>query len=108
MRNLKLSFTVRLDNDADPAGVLDTLTDFQDSFEYDYSGYRCSIVEEATVEELKEDTSRGPALEAWAIKHDSHGMYMDEVVFMPAGEKPESNKCWVRLPWLDGKGYDYR
>jgi len=38
---------------------------------------------------------------AWAIKHDSHGIYLTDICFLPDGEKPETDCNWVRCPWLD-------
>ncbi len=38
---------------------------------------------------------------AWAIEHDSHGISLDTVGFLPEDENPETNHQWVRLPWLD-------
>lgn len=43
------------------------------------------------------------ALTAWLVKHDSHGEYYDTLVFLPAGERPETAGNWVRAPWLDGR-----
>lgn len=40
---------------------------------------------------------------AWAVSHDSHGLYLDDLCFMPVGEGPETNKDWVRVPWLDSE-----
>lgn len=37
----------------------------------------------------------------WAIEHDAHGIYLDNLIFLPAGEKPETDRKWVRCPWLD-------
>lgn len=39
--------------------------------------------------------------QAWAIKHDSHGLFLDNLVFLPKSEIPETNEAWVRCPWLD-------
>ena len=41
-------------------------------------------------------------MRAWAIKHDSHGVCIDSLCFLPYNDEPESDACWVRLPWLDG------
>lgn len=38
---------------------------------------------------------------AWAIFHDSHGYSMDTLVFLPDGERPDTEREWRRLPWLD-------
>lgn len=43
--------------------------------------------------------------QAWAVAHDSHGLVLDTLCFMPVGEGPETNKDWVRVPWLDSN-YD--
>ncbi len=38
---------------------------------------------------------------AWAIKHDSHGLVLDTLCFLPEGEVPDTKANWCRLPWLD-------
>jgi len=38
---------------------------------------------------------------AWAIEHDSHGISIDTMIFLPDGDKPEGKEKWLRLPWLD-------
>ncbi len=38
---------------------------------------------------------------AWAIRHDAHGPSMDNLVFLPEGDRPETEGDWVRVPWLD-------
>lgn len=38
---------------------------------------------------------------AWAIEHNSHGLYLDTLIFLPEGDRPETEAEWVRLPWLD-------
>jgi hypothetical protein len=37
----------------------------------------------------------------WMIRHNSHGLSLDTAVWLPAGDKPETNADWVRAPWLD-------
>lgn len=44
--------------------------------------------------------------QAWAIVHNSHGPVMDTIVFMPAGDRPETDEEWVRCPWMDGFRYE--
>ena len=39
---------------------------------------------------------------AWVQQHNAHGPSLDELVFLPSGEKPETKYDWVRVPWLDG------
>jgi hypothetical protein len=39
--------------------------------------------------------------DAWAILHNSHGPSLDTLVWMPAGDEPETDKDWVRVSTLD-------
>ena len=40
---------------------------------------------------------------AWMIKHDSHGLMLHSLVFLPEGEEPGFERWrWIRAPWLDG------
>lgn len=56
----------------------------------------------ATVERRFADSPvpRQP-VRAWAVRHDSHGISYDTLVFLPEGDEPETKMQWVRLPWLD-------
>jgi len=38
---------------------------------------------------------------AWAIKHDSHGLCIDNLFWLPEGDKPETEEDFVRLPQFD-------
>lgn len=40
-------------------------------------------------------------MHAWGVIHNSHGPSVDTVCFLPAGEKPDTDFAWARLPWLD-------
>jgi len=40
-------------------------------------------------------------MHCWVQKHDSHGIYYDNPIWMPKGETPDSHFDWVRLPYLD-------
>ena len=51
--------------------------------------------------ELITDRHQDLVWHAWAIAHDSHGLSMDTLVFLPAGDVPETDEDWVRVPWLD-------
>lgn len=39
--------------------------------------------------------------DAWVILHNSHGLSLDTLVWLPTGNKPEGNEDWVRLEQLD-------
>jgi hypothetical protein len=39
---------------------------------------------------------------AWMLKHDSHGLVLDTLVFLPDGDRPETDGLWTRVPWMDG------
>ena len=45
---------------------------------------------------------KGRKLDAWIIEHNSHGEVYDTPIWLPKGEKPETDELWVRAPWLDG------
>lgn len=43
----------------------------------------------------------GKRMLGWAIKHNSHGIYYDTLIFLPEGDAPETKHEWIRVPWLD-------
>jgi len=43
---------------------------------------------------------------AWAIRHNSHGISLDTLCFLPGVDEPETKRDWVRVPWLDEKKED--
>ncbi len=40
---------------------------------------------------------------AWAIAHNAHGEHLTDLVFLPDGDKPDTDCEWVRCPWLDSE-----
>ena len=55
--------------------------------------------------ELITDRHQDLVWHAWAIAHDAHGLSMDTLVFLPVDDIPDTDKDWVRVPWLDSN-YD--
>lgn len=41
---------------------------------------------------------------AWAMQHNSHGPALNHISYLPEGDKPETDRNWVRCPWLDSHG----